>query len=101
MKKRFLLLLPVLVLLLAVFVVPHQAQDAQPKRPLIAWEYKTLTRAEVEALAPKGAANNLTGGLNAVGSDSWELAAIDPAVNVHPGPGRDSTSAVYYFKRQK
>jgi hypothetical protein len=76
------------LVLLAVAVQPALAQAR--------WEYKTLSRDQVEALAGKAAANRLEAGLNKLGADGWELSAIEPYT--HMGPGM-SQPAQYVFKR--
>jgi RNA polymerase sigma factor (sigma-70 family) len=43
------------------------------------WEYKAMTRREIEDRAPQDAADKLVAGLNALGDKGWELAAIEPA----------------------
>jgi hypothetical protein len=74
----------VLAALLAATQAAGQAptdrkQEARPR-----WEYKAITAADVEKLAPKGSQDRLTDGLNALGEQGWELVAVAPAV---PEPG--------------
>jgi hypothetical protein len=44
----------------------------------VKWEYKALTVADIEKLAPKGSQDKLTDGLNALGEHGWELVAVAP-----------------------
>jgi hypothetical protein len=77
-----------LLVLLAVAVQPALAQAR--------WEYRTLSRSQVEALAGKAAENRLEAGLNKLGADGWELSAIEPYTSMGPGV---SQPAQYVFKR--
>jgi RNA polymerase sigma factor (sigma-70 family) len=45
------------------------------------WEYKAMSREEVEEAAPKNVKERMLAGLNALGDRGWELAAIDPFFN--------------------
>jgi hypothetical protein len=98
--KKLLVLVSLAILCFVVLPLAHPASPSRGGRPP-KWEYKILPRADVEKLAPKGAKNPLLEGLNALGDEGWELVALDPAVNVVPGPDRKSTPASYYFKREK
>jgi hypothetical protein len=55
---------------------PAQRGDAAPSGRR-AWEYRVLHRADVEELAPQGK-DRFTAGLNRLGAEGWELAAIEP-----------------------
>jgi hypothetical protein len=67
-----------------------RADDGPPRDARPAWEYKELSRPEVEALATGEDKGRFAAGLNKLGSDGWELVALDPA------GGRP---ARYLFKR--
>jgi RNA polymerase sigma factor (sigma-70 family) len=51
----------------------------------VRWEYKALSRQDVEESAPKDVKDRMLAGLNALGDQGWELTAIDPFFN---GPGQ-------------
>ncbi len=51
-----------------------------------AWEYRVIARQEIQGLAGEREKENLTAGLNKLGSEGWELVTID-------------RGAVYVFKR--
>jgi hypothetical protein len=53
----------------------------------VQWEYKVLSRSDVEKLAPKGSKERLLAGLNELGGQGWELAAVDLNVVVTPPGG--------------
>ncbi len=53
------------------------AAPAAAASPQVRWEYKTVTRKELEDLAPEDAKDRLLSGLNALGDEGWELTAID------------------------
>jgi hypothetical protein len=40
------------------------------------WEYRAVSRSEVEALAGKDDKNRLESGLNKLGAGGWELTAV-------------------------
>lgn len=74
-----------------------QQRDARVK-----WEYKALSRAEVEDQAPKGAKHKLTDGMNTLGSEGWELVAVEPGAMVSGLSGGVGTlPSTYLFKRPK
>src|SRR5262249_1734373 len=80
-------------------VAVGQQRDARAK-----WEYKALTRAEVEDLAPKGAKHKLTDDLNTLGSEGWDLVAVEPGAVVGSSRsfgGVGSLPSTYLFKRSK
>jgi hypothetical protein len=58
--------------------------------PLPKWEYRVLTREEIQELGK----NNLTAGLNELGKDGWELVSVFPGFTP-PKTGPDQ----FYFKR--
>jgi RNA polymerase sigma factor (sigma-70 family) len=112
-KIAMTLLLVVFVLTLGTAtVLPRTSAQDQPKDSIegnknvkIKWEYKALTRSEVDTLGLKKLrsddafrVNRLAGGLNALGNEGWELAAIEP---VQPGSMPFNQQAIYVFKRER
>ena len=99
-----------------------QSDTPSEKKPevKVKWEYKALTLADSEKLAPKGSQDKLTDGLNALGENGWELVTVaqgfpemgggmimpggrpggpgGPGVLPAPPPVKPST---YVFKRPK
>lgn len=71
-----------------------------PTAPRPQWEYKALTRGQIEQLAPPGSKERLTDGLNTLGSSSWELVAVAPPIESGGNPKLTTLSA-YLFKRSK
>jgi hypothetical protein len=66
------------------------------------WEYKALSRAEVEDQAPRGSKHKLTEGMNTLGSEGWELVAVEPGATVSKfGGGFGTFPSTYLFKRPK
>jgi hypothetical protein len=53
----------------------------------VKWEYKALTVADIEKLAPKGSQDKLTDGLDSLGDQGWELVAVAPGFPELPVPG--------------
>jgi RNA polymerase sigma factor (sigma-70 family) len=68
----------------------NQAPMARAK-----WEYKAISRTAIEQIgfAERGLADSLADGLNKLGSDGWELVAVDPGKAGHEG-------SYYVFKRR-
>jgi RNA polymerase sigma factor (sigma-70 family) len=69
------------------------------------WEYKALSPAGIERLAPEGSKDKLTDGLNTLGDQGWELAAVEPGATVaglgKTGGTSGSMPSTYLFKRPK
>jgi hypothetical protein len=68
----------------------NQAPMARAK-----WEYKAISRTAIEQIgfAERGLADSLADGLNKLGSDGWELVAVDPGKAGHEG-------SYFVFKRR-
>lgn len=81
----------------AIGQVPPPPVEVQRQNARGAWEYKALTRAEIEMRAPNGS-GMLTDGLNDLGGAGWELVAIDP--QSARGAGLAAVS-IYIFRRAK
>lgn len=71
-----------------------------------AWDYKALPRAEIVKLAPghrgeyimpKDLLGDFNAGLDVLGADGWELAAVEP----YHKEGYVSWPALYVFRRPK
>jgi hypothetical protein len=71
-----------LTLLAVALICCPALPGASPSEAGSRWEYKTLTKDQILSLGKKG----LDAGLNLLGDDGWELAAVD---------------GVYIFKRSK
>jgi hypothetical protein len=97
-----LLLIAVAGLGLGGLAYPIQAQDtgvreeAKQGKVYPKWEYKALTPSAVGKLAGEDSKNKLTDGLNVLGSEGWELVAVEPAA-----PGVLGSTNTYLFKRRK
>jgi RNA polymerase sigma factor (sigma-70 family) len=65
-------------------------RSSQVARTPARWEYKAITTAAIEQLAARGVADRLTDGLNKLGSEGWELVAVESG----SGP-----ASHYVFKR--
>jgi hypothetical protein len=89
---------------------PPPEQPGQVAKPR--WEYRALLRIDVEELAPdqnRGASlmgantTRLTQGLNTLGSDGWELVAIEPyhLAKVDGITNTNTFETTYVFRRQK
>jgi hypothetical protein len=89
---------------------PPPERTGQVAKPR--WEYKALLRMDVEELAPEqnggsslpGAdTTRLTQGLNALGSDGWEMVAIEPyhLVKVEGITNTNIYEIIYIFRRQE
>jgi hypothetical protein len=100
--KSSLLAAAALALLLSADPAPGQTRktpsqqgrsDPTPARPpaVRAWEYKELSRSAVETLAAKDSATPFVSGLNSLGAEGWELAAVEP--------GSGGRVTLYLFKR--
>jgi hypothetical protein len=115
------------VILLSGFgdiVPPAAGQTATPTpsdkktQANVKWEYKALTDADIEKLAPEESKDSLTDGLNKLGDGGWELVTVvlgGPGgalkVNVGgpgpgglpggPGGGMKAPHLTYVFKRPK
>jgi RNA polymerase sigma factor (sigma-70 family) len=64
------------------------------------WEYKALTRTEIETLGRKGEGGfRLTVGLNELGAQGWELVAIEPGAAGRGGDAAGASSSTYVFRR--
>jgi hypothetical protein len=60
---------------------PQVLAGGDQRGPHFRWEYKVLTRPEVERLAlKKGKKESLLEGLNLLGSEGWQLAAVEPGM---------------------
>jgi hypothetical protein len=98
-----------------------EARRGNKREVKVKWEYKALTASQIEKLAPKRSMDLLTGGLNALGEQGWELVTILPGrpdlgaglMGLGPpgGPGRPGMPGglpkpkmnpdTYLFKRPK
>jgi hypothetical protein len=67
---------------------------AQVQKAKVQWEYKVVPAGRVYDLAPKGSSDRISDGLSVLGSDGWELVAVEP-------PSRDIVMFTYLFKRPK
>jgi hypothetical protein len=76
---------------------------AQPPRGKAKWEYKVLSRSQLNEMAPKGSKDKLTDTLNQLGDEGWELVTIASSTGSVFGGGNNniSTSHTYAFKRQR
>jgi Bacterial type II/III secretion system short domain/Domain of unknown function (DUF4177) len=71
---------------------PEQRAGRGGPQPRARWEYKVLDSNQVEGLAAKESQDRLTGGLNKLGADGWELVTVEPASSTLPVP-------TFVFKR--
>jgi len=118
LKGAMLVLLAAVILISGRGATPAAEQtatvassDSKPQVK-VKWEYKTLTEADIEKLAPAGSQDKLTDGLNKLGDQGWELVTIIPgarggAIRVNiggpggPGAGMMTPQLTYVFKRPK
>jgi hypothetical protein len=126
-KAAMLMLLAAVILVpgLGDVVPPALGQTATPApsdkkaQVNVKWEYKALTDADIEKLAPEGSKDKLTDGLNKLGDNGWELVTVvmgGPGgalkINVGgpggpgglpggPGAGMMAPHLTYVFKRPK
>jgi hypothetical protein len=103
-------------------VTPARGQTATPapsdkkQQVNVKWEYKALTDADIEKLAPEGSKDKLTDGLNKLGDSGWELVTVvlggqGGALKINvggpgglpggPGGGMIAPHLTYVFKRPK
>jgi hypothetical protein len=62
------------------------------------WEYKAVSRADLEALGRKGdLAFRLTVGLNQLGAQGWELVAVESGTG--GGTAQSTSPSTYVFRR--
>jgi hypothetical protein len=84
----------------AVWPVPTSAFEPQAEKKSetkVKWEYKVVTAADIEKLAPRGSQDKLTDGLNALGEQGWEMVAVTPHVpdlGALGGPGMPAAGRI-------
>jgi hypothetical protein len=69
---------PAVVLTPAAGKTAALAGGDQKQEVKVQWQYKVITRPELEKLAPRGSKDRFTAGLNALGEQGWELVAVEP-----------------------
>lgn len=98
--KRLLIAVPVVLLLaLSLSAPPAGGQPAKPPA-VVKWEYKSIRLNDISAYGGKYEPN-LDKGLNRLGEEGWELAAIETVVFPYTTSGPVHPSPMYVFKRQK
>jgi hypothetical protein len=82
---------------------PGRQEEAQQRDVGPKWEYKALTRHNIEKLARKDSTDRLSDGLNVLGRDGWELAAVDLSVYFPQESSLSSGGSLstYLFKRPR